>query len=128
MQFNGDIAEIVVYNHALSASDLTALTNALMAKYALDTPPTVSITAPTNNASYTAPASITITASATANTGTISKVEFYDGNTLHRHGDRFALHHHLEQRRKRRRQLPVSPPRRTTVPALPPSPRPSPSR
>ena len=53
-----------------------------MAKYALDNPPTVSITAPTNNSSYTAPASITITASATANTGSISKVEFYDGNTL----------------------------------------------
>ena len=53
-----------------------------MAKYALDNPPTVSITAPTNNSSYTAPASITITASATANTGSISKVEFYDGNIL----------------------------------------------
>ena len=83
LQFSGDIAEIVVYNPALSGSDLTALTNALMAKYALDVPPSgVSITAPANNSSYTAPASITITASATANTGSISKVEFYDGNTL----------------------------------------------
>ena len=80
--FNGDIAEIVVYSSALSGTNLTTLTNALMAKYALDNPPTVSITAPTNNASYTAPASITITASATANTGSISKVEFYDGNIL----------------------------------------------
>ena len=79
---NGDLAELVVYSSALSGANLTALTNALMAKYALDNPPTVSITAPTNNSSYTAPASITITATATANTGSISKVEFYDGNTL----------------------------------------------
>ena len=82
LQFNGDIAEIVIYGSALSGTNLSTLTNALMAKYALDNPPTVSITAPTNNSSYTAPASITITASATANTGSISKVEFYDGNIL----------------------------------------------
>ena len=81
--FSGDIAEIVVYNHVLSASDFNALNSVLTSKYALDVPPSgVSITAPTNNSSYTAPASITITATATANTGSISKVEFYDGNTL----------------------------------------------
>ena len=44
--------------------------------------PTVNITAPTNNAVYTAPASITITANANDADGSISKVEFYNGATL----------------------------------------------
>ncbi len=44
--------------------------------------PTVSITSPVNNASFTAPASITINATASETGGTISKVEFYRGTTL----------------------------------------------
>ena len=42
--------------------------------------PSVSITSPANNASFTAAASIAITASASDN-GTIAKVEFYNGTT-----------------------------------------------
>jgi uncharacterized repeat protein (TIGR02059 family) len=42
-------------------------------------PPVVSISSPLNNAVYTAPAVITITANATDSDGTISKVEFYNG-------------------------------------------------
>jgi endoglucanase len=42
----------------------------------------VTITAPANNATFTAPATITINASATSSTGTISKVDFYNGATL----------------------------------------------
>ncbi|PSL44756.1 putative secreted protein (Por secretion system target) [Chitinophaga niastensis] len=42
-------------------------------------PPVVSITAPVNNATFPAPASITITANATDSDGTISKVEFFNG-------------------------------------------------
>jgi hypothetical protein len=45
-----------------------------------NTPPSVSLTAPANGAAYTAPATITITASATDAEG-ISKVEFYNGAT-----------------------------------------------
>ncbi|HEU4932460.1 MAG TPA: Ig-like domain-containing protein, partial [Pyrinomonadaceae bacterium] len=44
--------------------------------------PVVSITSPSNNAVFTAPASITIDASASDPDGTISKVEFYQGTTL----------------------------------------------
>lgn len=44
--------------------------------------PTVSIAAPTNNASYTAPANINITANASDSDGLISKVDFYNGATL----------------------------------------------
>lgn len=43
--------------------------------------PTVSITAPANNASFAAPASVTITANAADANGTVSKVEFFQGST-----------------------------------------------
>jgi len=46
------------------------------------TPPVVSITSPSANAGFKAPATIEITADASAADGTISKVEFYNGNTL----------------------------------------------
>jgi hypothetical protein len=44
--------------------------------------PVVSITSPSNNASFNAPASITISASATDADGTISAVQFFNGATL----------------------------------------------
>jgi hypothetical protein len=44
--------------------------------------PTAAITAPVNNASYTAPASVTINATAADTDGTVSKVDFYNGTTL----------------------------------------------
>ncbi|MFL5728230.1 MAG: Ig-like domain-containing protein [Cytophagaceae bacterium] len=44
--------------------------------------PTVSITAPIGANTFTAPASITINASASDADGTISKVDFYNGSTL----------------------------------------------
>src|SRR3954464_4927731 len=47
-----------------------------------NTPPTVSLTAPLNGATFTAPANITISANAADSDGTISKVDFYSGNTV----------------------------------------------
>ncbi len=44
--------------------------------------PTVSLINPASGSSYSAPASITLDASATDSDGTISKVEFYNGATL----------------------------------------------
>ena len=44
--------------------------------------PSVSITAPANNAILTAPATFTVTASASDSDGSIAKVEFYKGATL----------------------------------------------
>jgi parallel beta-helix repeat protein len=44
--------------------------------------PTVNLTAPLANASFTAPASVVITASAADADGTIAKVEFFNGSTL----------------------------------------------
>jgi len=43
---------------------------------------TVNLTSPANNASFTAPASITLSASASEASGTISSVSFYNGTTL----------------------------------------------
>lgn len=47
-----------------------------------NTPPTVSITSPANGASFTEPAQITITATASDPGGAITKVEFWEGTTL----------------------------------------------
>jgi photosystem II stability/assembly factor-like uncharacterized protein len=44
--------------------------------------PVVTITSPSNNAMFSQPANITINATASDPDGTISKVEFYNGNTL----------------------------------------------
>jgi len=43
--------------------------------------PTVTLTAPSNNATFTEPATVNITATATDQDGSISKVEFYNGTT-----------------------------------------------
>ncbi|WP_143306493.1 glycosyl hydrolase family 18 protein [Chitinophaga vietnamensis] len=45
-------------------------------------PPVVNITAPANNATFTAPATVNITATATDSDGTIKWVQFYNGSTL----------------------------------------------
>jgi RHS repeat-associated protein len=45
-------------------------------------PPTVNLTSPTNGASYTGPAAITLSATAADSDGTVAKVEFYNGTTL----------------------------------------------
>src|SRR3989344_1256105 len=45
-------------------------------------PPTIAITSPANGASYPAPATVTIGASATDIDGSIAKVDFYSGATL----------------------------------------------
>ena len=50
--------------------------------YKSNSAPVVSITSPVEDASFAAPASITINAMASDSDGTISKVEFYNGNTL----------------------------------------------
>lgn len=46
------------------------------------TPPIISITSPANNASFTEPATVIISASASDSGGTVSKVDFYNGANL----------------------------------------------
>ncbi len=45
-------------------------------------PPVVNITAPANNAAYTAPASVNIQAAASDSDGVVTRVAFYQGSTL----------------------------------------------
>jgi chitinase len=44
-------------------------------------PPTVNITSPANNATFTSPATVTITANASDVNGSVTKVEFFNGGT-----------------------------------------------
>jgi hypothetical protein len=55
------------------------LQSAALTGVGANNPPTVSITSPGENASFTVPTNITITASASDLDGAISKVEFFDG-------------------------------------------------
>ncbi|MBO9700376.1 MAG: hypothetical protein J7604_09225 [Sporocytophaga sp.] len=68
----------IAYDNA-SASTTSSLINITVSGG--NVAPTVSITAPLNNATFTAPASVTIDASASDSDGSISKVEFYQGTT-----------------------------------------------
>jgi chitodextrinase len=49
---------------------------------AVNFPPTVNLTAPTQGANYQPPANITLTASPNDSDGTIARVDFYNGSTL----------------------------------------------
>jgi hypothetical protein len=62
---------------------LTALSNLanLSVVNPANTPPAVSLTAPANNATFSAGSNITLTANASDTDGTISKVEFFQGIT-----------------------------------------------
>lgn len=55
--------------------------NITEAQNSVNNAPAVSITTSANNTTFTAPASINLTATATVSGGTISKVEFYNGTT-----------------------------------------------
>ncbi|TAK97110.1 MAG: hypothetical protein EPO07_13880, partial [Verrucomicrobia bacterium] len=50
-------------------------------KPSTDKPPTVSLTTPANGATYAAPATITLTATAADSDGTVTNVDFYQGTT-----------------------------------------------
>ena len=45
-------------------------------------PPTVKLTTPANGANFTAPASVSLTATASDPNGTVTKVEFFNGTTV----------------------------------------------
>src|SRR5262249_14068688 len=45
-------------------------------------PPTVSITSPSSGATFTAPANVTVNATAADSDGTVAKVDFFNGTTL----------------------------------------------
>lgn len=66
-----------VYNTTVQHSpSLTPLTNVVWV-----IPPSATMTSPANNSTYPDPATISLTATATDPDGTITKVEFFEGNT-----------------------------------------------
>ena len=76
---------------AVSSHDTTRLATATFDNVVVKTvtsappanvPPSVSITSPANNATFTAPATIGLAASAADSDGTVARVDFYAGSTL----------------------------------------------
>ncbi len=71
----GDIAELLIYNNALSDVDVVTAQNYLRNKYGItNTPPTVAITAPTNNATLSTPTTVNVTVNASDPDGVVTKV------------------------------------------------------
>src|SRR5665213_722756 len=79
-QLNGDLAEILIYNQPLSATDRSNAVAYLNGKYGIiapvfgNPPPVVAVTLPTNNSSIVAPAIVTFGATASSSDSSIGKV------------------------------------------------------
>lgn len=79
---------VPVGNHSLTAkatdnTNATTISSGVsVVVAAVNVLPTVSLTSPSNNSTFTSGNSITITANASDSDGSISKVEFYNGSTL----------------------------------------------
>jgi hypothetical protein len=73
--------------HAGQAAWFVAMVAGLIAQSALaaaNSPPSVSLTSPSNGASFTTPATITLTATASDSDGSVTKVDFYRGTATSR--------------------------------------------
>ena len=76
---SGVINDVRIYNRALTTSEIAGI---MQGDAPANQAPTVSLTAPAASATYTAPATIAIAASASDTDGTVSRVDFYQGATL----------------------------------------------
>jgi len=78
------LANAALGSHSFTAratDDLGAVTTSSAINVVVNAPPTVAITSPASGASFIAPASITLTATAADSDGTIQKVDFFQGGT-----------------------------------------------
>ena len=75
---------LAVTSHNVSTVSTATFTNVTVraATSTTNTPPTASITSPTSGATFTAPASITINASATDANGSVTRVDFLNGTQV----------------------------------------------
>ena len=79
--WNGLIDEVRIYNRTLTLAEIqTDRTTPISGGG--NQAPTATLTAPANGATFTAPASITLTATASDADGTVARVDFYNGTTL----------------------------------------------
>ena len=76
----GIIGDVRIYSRALSASEVASLSGGGAAP--ANAAPTVSLTTPANGSTYTAPADVTLSATASDTDGTIARVDFYAGSIL----------------------------------------------
>ncbi|MCL5098990.1 MAG: Ig-like domain-containing protein, partial [Candidatus Omnitrophica bacterium] len=82
-----NLAEVLVYNRALSDADRDSVTSYLLGKWALlqafneNQAPTISLSGITNGTTLSAPATITLTATAADADGSIARVEFFKGSS-----------------------------------------------
>ena len=87
-RMQGDIAELLIYNSALSSGQLKNVSAYLGTKYGVpvvvptNTPALVTITNPTNGATLAAPTNLTIAADANDPDGGVVRVDFYIGSGL----------------------------------------------
>ncbi len=80
---NAVFVGIAVTSHNASSATRATVTNfAVTASGSTNQPPSVTLTAPADGTSYTAPASMALAASASDPEGKLAKVEFYQGSTL----------------------------------------------
>src|SRR6266581_4757306 len=81
--FNWTSVPTGAYTLTARATDSNgAVTTSAAVNITVDTPPTVSITAPANNAVFLPATNVTVTASAADADGTVASVDFLDGATL----------------------------------------------
>lgn len=73
---------LAVTSHNTNARTTATISQVRIVTAGANQPPTVSLTSPANGASFTAPANITLQASASDPDGTIGRVEFFRGSTL----------------------------------------------
>jgi regulation of enolase protein 1 (concanavalin A-like superfamily) len=80
--WDGLIDEVRLYSRNLTQSEIQTDMNTPVGGGTGNLSPTATLTAPANGATYTEPATVSLTASATDADGTIARVEFYNGATL----------------------------------------------
>ena len=73
---------LVANSHSGSAATTVVFDNVSITTGSGNQAPTVGLTAPANGATFTAPASVAMTASASDPEGQLARVEFYNGTTL----------------------------------------------
>jgi hypothetical protein len=88
IQMNGDISEILIYDHAVSESDRLQIANYLYNKWGItvvklhNVPPTITLTSPTNGTPISAPGVLSVIANATDPDSPINQVNFLANGTV----------------------------------------------